>query len=146
MPYAYLAFEGEQHGFRRAETIRRAQEAELSFYGRVLGFNLGGAWTDGTGMTENGICLDGRLSKIGGIAYTTEDLALIMALRLAVLFCRNRGDIQVPAMQGRFSGTKFHLVLSEQGWLAQNPLTDTALQEEVRQWKELGVSMEVVED
>ena len=88
----------------------------------------------------------GKLNKIRGTSYTTEDLALIMALRLAVLFCRNRGEITVPAMQGRFSGTKFHRVLSEQGWLAQNPLTDTALQEEVRQWKDLGISMEVVED
>ena len=32
--------------------------------GRTLGFNLGGKWTDGTGMTENGICVDGRLSKL----------------------------------------------------------------------------------
>ncbi|MFL6130794.1 MAG: prolyl oligopeptidase family serine peptidase [Mycobacteriales bacterium] len=38
IPYAYLAFEGEQHGFRRAETVARALEAELSFYGQVLGF------------------------------------------------------------------------------------------------------------
>jgi dipeptidyl aminopeptidase/acylaminoacyl peptidase len=36
--HAYLAFEGEQHGFRQAATIRRALEAELYFYGRVLGF------------------------------------------------------------------------------------------------------------
>lgn len=35
---AYLAFEGEQHGFRQAETIKRALEAELFFYARVLGF------------------------------------------------------------------------------------------------------------
>ncbi len=38
IPVAYLAFEGEGHGFRRAETIRRTLEAELSFYGQVLGF------------------------------------------------------------------------------------------------------------
>lgn len=38
VPYAYLAFEGEQHGFRKAETIVRALQAELAFYGRVLGF------------------------------------------------------------------------------------------------------------
>ena len=38
IPYAYLAFEGEQHGFRRAATIRRSFECELYFYGRVLGF------------------------------------------------------------------------------------------------------------
>jgi dipeptidyl aminopeptidase/acylaminoacyl peptidase len=36
--YAYLSFEGESHGFRRAETIAAALEAELSFYGQILGF------------------------------------------------------------------------------------------------------------
>ncbi len=38
LPFAYLTFEGEGHGFRKAETIRRVVEAELSFYGQVLGF------------------------------------------------------------------------------------------------------------
>lgn len=38
IPHAYIAFDGEQHGFRKAENIERALEAELSFYGQVLGF------------------------------------------------------------------------------------------------------------
>lgn len=38
LPVAYLAFAGEQHGFRKAETIVRALEAELYFYGAVFGF------------------------------------------------------------------------------------------------------------
>ncbi len=38
LPVAYLAYEGEGHGFRRAENIRRTLEAELYFYGRVFGF------------------------------------------------------------------------------------------------------------
>ena len=38
LPVAYLAFEGEQHGFRKAETNRRCLEAELYFYGAVFGF------------------------------------------------------------------------------------------------------------
>jgi len=40
LPYAYLTFEGEQHGFRRAETIRRCLDAELYFYSRIFGFDL----------------------------------------------------------------------------------------------------------
>ena len=40
VPVAYLLFEGEGHGFRRAENIKRALEAELYFYSRVLGFEL----------------------------------------------------------------------------------------------------------
>jgi dipeptidyl aminopeptidase/acylaminoacyl peptidase len=39
VPHAYLAFEGEQHGFRRSETQIRCLEAELYFYGKVLGFD-----------------------------------------------------------------------------------------------------------
>jgi hypothetical protein len=48
--------------------------------GRLIGLNLGGQWTDGTGMTENGICIDGRLTKI------SEDL----------LFEYDRGDWMKP--------------------------------------------------
>ncbi len=40
LPFAYLAFEGEQHGFRKAETIQRTLEAELYFYSRVFNFPL----------------------------------------------------------------------------------------------------------
>jgi dipeptidyl aminopeptidase/acylaminoacyl peptidase len=36
--HAYIEFAGEQHGFRKAENIIRAQEAELAFYGLVFGF------------------------------------------------------------------------------------------------------------
>ncbi|MGY1668661.1 prolyl oligopeptidase family serine peptidase [Geodermatophilus sp. SYSU D00696] len=40
VPHAYLLFEGEQHGFRRAENIRAALDGELSFYAQVWGFAL----------------------------------------------------------------------------------------------------------
>jgi dipeptidyl aminopeptidase/acylaminoacyl peptidase len=40
LPVAYIPFEGEQHGFRRAENIKRALEAELYFYAKVFGFAL----------------------------------------------------------------------------------------------------------
>ena len=40
VPVAYVAFEGEQHGFRKAENIKRALDGELYFYSRVFGFAL----------------------------------------------------------------------------------------------------------
>jgi len=40
LPVSYVPFPGEQHGFRRAENIKRALEGELYFYSRVFGFNL----------------------------------------------------------------------------------------------------------
>ncbi|MEX0683272.1 MAG: DUF2804 domain-containing protein [Dehalococcoidia bacterium] len=48
--------------------------------GRTVGLNLGGQWTDGTGMTENGICVGGCLTKI------SEDLA----------FDYDRADLMKP--------------------------------------------------
>jgi dipeptidyl aminopeptidase/acylaminoacyl peptidase len=39
VPHAYVAFSGESHGFRRAETVVAALEAELSFYATVMGFD-----------------------------------------------------------------------------------------------------------
>ncbi len=86
----------------------------------------------------------GRLEKLRPQLREPKDQALVMSLRLATLFCRNRSGVQLPNMQGRFSGTKFHLSL-ELGWLTQNPLTETALQEEAAQWKELGISVQVGE-
>ena len=38
IPYAYITFEGESHGFRKAENIVTSLEAELSFYGQIMGF------------------------------------------------------------------------------------------------------------
>lgn len=38
VPVAYVSFEGEGHGFRKAENIRGALEGELSFYGQIWGF------------------------------------------------------------------------------------------------------------
>lgn len=38
IPVAYLAFEGEGHGFRDAKNIKRSLEAELYFYAKILGF------------------------------------------------------------------------------------------------------------
>jgi dipeptidyl aminopeptidase/acylaminoacyl peptidase len=41
IPVAYVAFEGEQHGFRQAKNIKRSLDGELYFYSRVFGFDLG---------------------------------------------------------------------------------------------------------
>ena len=42
LPYAYLLFEGEQHGFRGADAIVAAAEAEFSFLGQIFGFEPAG--------------------------------------------------------------------------------------------------------
>jgi dipeptidyl aminopeptidase/acylaminoacyl peptidase len=43
IPHAYVPFEGEDHGFRKAENLKRALEAELTFYAEVFGIGLADA-------------------------------------------------------------------------------------------------------
>lgn len=43
LPVAHVEFPGEQHGFRKAENIRRAMEGELYFFSQVFGFELAGS-------------------------------------------------------------------------------------------------------
>jgi dipeptidyl aminopeptidase/acylaminoacyl peptidase len=38
LPTAFITFEGEQHGFRKAENLKRSIEAELYFYSKIFGF------------------------------------------------------------------------------------------------------------
>jgi dipeptidyl aminopeptidase/acylaminoacyl peptidase len=40
IPVAYVLFAGEGHGFRKAENVSQALEAELEFYARVFKFDL----------------------------------------------------------------------------------------------------------
>jgi dipeptidyl aminopeptidase/acylaminoacyl peptidase len=39
IPFAYLGFEGEGHGFRKEDSIRRAHEAVVYFFSKVFGFD-----------------------------------------------------------------------------------------------------------
>lgn len=43
LPVAYLAFEGEQHGFRQSQNIKAALDGELYFYGKIFGFEPAGS-------------------------------------------------------------------------------------------------------
>lgn len=40
LPVAYVLFEGEQHGFRKAENIKRTLDGEFYFYSKVFGFEI----------------------------------------------------------------------------------------------------------
>ncbi|MGC2165540.1 MAG: Ppx/GppA phosphatase family protein [Gallionella sp.] len=85
----------------------------------------------------------GNLKKLQGVLSAEEDVVLAMSLRLAVLFYRNRSDAALPDIQVNFSGNKFVLAL-DSSWLNDSPLTASALEEEVKQWKILGISLQIV--
>ncbi len=40
LPVAYVLYEGEQHGFRKAENIKRTMDGEFYFYSKVFGFEM----------------------------------------------------------------------------------------------------------
>ncbi len=83
------------------------------------------------------------MKKLQGLLTNEEDCVLAMSLRLAALFYRNRSDVALPEMRASFSGKKYSLTMGAD-WLEQSPLTEAALQEEVKQWKTLGVTMTVI--
>ncbi len=86
----------------------------------------------------------GSLSKMQGLLQHPADLSLVFSLRMAALFYRSRADIALPVMEAKSTSLGFDLSL-EAGWLARNPLTSTALKEEVREWKTLGVELNLIE-
>jgi hypothetical protein len=81
--------------------------------GRTVGLNLGGGWTDGTGMTENGVCVDGRLSKIGEDLewrYDTRDYMKPWAVRTPG---SDRVDLRFVPFFERVARSNLVLVRSE---------------------------------
>jgi exopolyphosphatase/guanosine-5'-triphosphate,3'-diphosphate pyrophosphatase len=84
----------------------------------------------------------GTMEKMKGQITNSLDLAMVMALRLAVLFYRSRADTQLPALEAHCDGRAFALRL-DPAWVQASPLTAAALKEEAREWKKLGVALDV---
>ena len=70
------------------------------------------------------------------------DWKMVFALRLAALFYRSRADVNLPSLQVRLQGKRLRLGV-DSGWLARNPLTATALHEEVRDWDKIDFELKV---
>ncbi|MCC6533945.1 MAG: exopolyphosphatase [Burkholderiales bacterium] len=76
----------------------------------------------------------GQLRKLGEVSVTDEDWPLVAALRLAVLLNRSRTSVALPELTLKLHGRRFTLGVPEH-WLGANPLTQTALDEETKQWR-----------
>ncbi|RFC34492.1 MAG: Ppx/GppA phosphatase [Candidatus Nitrotoga sp. MKT] len=84
----------------------------------------------------------GSLSKVPKLSGLVQDWTAILALRLAVLFCRSRMDVILPKMQLKKNGNEYRIKLDKK-WIEQNPLTENALQAEVKEWKAVGVNFSI---
>ncbi len=82
------------------------------------------------------------LRKIQDQLDPGTDWKMVLALRLAVLLLRSRSDIMVPVTEASASGRKFRLSI-ERDWLARNPLTVTALRDEMQEWEAFGIDLNV---
>ena len=85
----------------------------------------------------------GALGKILNQPASLRDWAQILCLRLAVLFCRSRVELDSPReLHLQALGNDFRLTL-DKNWLTHNSLTQTALNGEVANWKAIGKKLVV---
>lgn len=85
-------------------------------------------------------CQRRSLSKLHLPPLDDDRCMLIMALRLAVLFHRNRMDSALPRMIFDWNRNGFRLAVDAE-WLADNPLTESALVAEAAYWKDAGIGL-----
>jgi hypothetical protein len=80
---------------------------------RTVGVNLGAGWTDGTGMNENALCVDGVLTKISedlAFNYDTEDFMAPWHVHTTVT---DRVDLEFTPFYERVAKTDALLIRSE---------------------------------
>jgi exopolyphosphatase/guanosine-5'-triphosphate,3'-diphosphate pyrophosphatase len=80
----------------------------------------------------------GNLRKVAAVLEDPLRTAKILALRLAVIVCHARRDVQLPRWSLRSTRGTIDLAL-ERNWLDQHPLTAHLLEEEAGQWERIGV-------
>jgi exopolyphosphatase/guanosine-5'-triphosphate,3'-diphosphate pyrophosphatase len=84
----------------------------------------------------------GKLERVQGLEAKSRDWLLILALRLAVLLHRARDGSRLPPIRLDRVGSGF-VVGADGDWLQNSPLTAAALQEELKQWAVLGVTLTI---
>jgi len=72
------------------------------------------------------------------------DWDMVFSLRLGALFCRRRSDVAPSSLQVKRQGKRFRVSLGKE-WLRRNPLTATALLEEMHEWDRIGFDLRIPE-
>lgn len=80
------------------------------------------------------------LNKLALPGFDDDRCLLVLILRLAILFHRNRLDDSHPQLALAFGQNEFRLKL-EPGWLENNPLTEAELESEVAYWQAIGINL-----
>jgi exopolyphosphatase/guanosine-5'-triphosphate,3'-diphosphate pyrophosphatase len=67
---------------------------------------------------------------------------MVFALRLAVLFCQRRTANNPRIVSAKAGDGKFRLAI-DPAWVQRNPLTNTVLREEIREWEKIGFDVKI---
>jgi exopolyphosphatase/guanosine-5'-triphosphate,3'-diphosphate pyrophosphatase len=84
----------------------------------------------------------GRLGKVASRVTGKDGWLMVLCLRLAVLIHRGRSQAPVPRMRLQVQRRGFKLGIGA-AWLAKNPLTQSNLENEMRQWQSLGIPLNI---
>jgi exopolyphosphatase / guanosine-5'-triphosphate,3'-diphosphate pyrophosphatase len=82
------------------------------------------------------------LAKLAMPPASDDRCLLVLILRLAILFHRNRMDDDFPQLALSWGQDGFQLLL-EPDWLKDNPLTEAELTSEIAYWKDIGISLDL---
>ena len=85
----------------------------------------------------------GKLNKVEGSVKRREDWIAILCLRLAVLLCRRRQDLQSVPLRVSVKGNSI-VAQVDKKWLATHPLTDFSLHGEDEEWDKVGFDFELI--
>ncbi len=83
------------------------------------------------------------LTKLNMPPANDDQLVLVMALRLAVLFHRNRMDMVLPKLEFQRVRAGHFTLRVESGWLAENPLTEAELTAEAAYWEDIDITLSI---
>jgi exopolyphosphatase/guanosine-5'-triphosphate,3'-diphosphate pyrophosphatase len=121
----------------------------FSGYHKHSAYIIGNADMPGFSRDEQGrlaVLIQAHRRSLNKMAKTIEELEgdwdIVFSLRLAALLLRSRSDVALPPLAARRQGRKFRLAL-DPAWLARNPLTVTALHDEIREWDRIGFEIKV---
>lgn len=81
--------------------------------GKIVGFNLGGKWTDGTGSTENALIIDGKLIKLSEdivFEYDGKDFMKPWSLKTSIT---NRVNLKFTPFYERIAKSNLFIIESE---------------------------------
>ncbi|TCP11093.1 Ppx/GppA phosphatase [Crenobacter luteus] len=85
----------------------------------------------------------GDMGKMQALIDEAAQWQAVMALRLAVLFCRRRQEPALPERLALASQPKHFTLTLDPDWLSANPLTASAFRQEVAQWKRVGFALAI---